>query len=79
MKYAYVDKGGVFHITKDEKIAESHGREGKYLPTEIEAKGGYPYNKHIEYIVYYGGDEVKRPEMLKYVTPEMRELYEKLK
>lgn len=79
MKYAYVDKGGVFHITKSEAIAKSYGTNGKYEKTNIPAKGGYPYVEGYGTIVYYGGKEVKRQSMLPYITNEMIELYNKLK
>jgi hypothetical protein len=79
MKYAYVDYAGIFHITKSEAIAKSHGRNGKYETTKIPAKGGYPYVEGYGSIIYYGGKEVKKESMLPYVTNEMIELYNKLK
>lgn len=79
MKYAYVDAGGVFHITKSEAIAKSHGTNGKYEATKIPAKNGYPYIEGFGPIVYYGGKEVKRQSMLAYITNEMIALYDRLK
>ena len=79
MKYAYVDAGGVFHITKSEAIAKSHGINGKYEKTNIPAQHGYPYVEGYGAIVYYGDKEVKRESMLPYITNEMIELYNRLK
>lgn len=79
MKYAYVDYAGVFHITKYEATAKSHGRNGKYEVTKISAKGGYPYIEDVGSIIYYGGKEVKKEWMLAYVTNDMIALYDRLK
>lgn len=78
-KYAYIDNGGTLHITKYEEYAKRCSANGKYAETNIEAKGGFPYNEYIGYIVYYGGEEVKRQDMLRYVTDEMKALYASLK
>lgn len=79
MKYAYVDYGGVLHITKSEAIAKSHGVNGKYEKTKIPAQHGYPYVEGFGPIIYYGGKDVKKESMLPYITNEMIALYDRLK
>ena len=43
MKYAYLDKGAILHISESEETAKQYAKySGKVVPTEIEAEHGYP-------------------------------------
>lgn len=78
-KFAYIDKAGIMHITKDMQTAISYAQKGTtVIETEVEASGGYPVVKGEEIIVY-------SPEVMKIdaqggkikVIPELAELYKK--
>jgi hypothetical protein len=57
-KFAYIDFGGVLHITKYENTAKSHAKNGKYVETYVSAKGGYPVDEEGHpYIVYSDVEE----------------------
>ena len=58
-KFAYIDKAGIMHITKDMQTAISYAQKGTtVIETEIEAKGGYPVVGKEEIIVY-GPEKMK--------------------
>lgn len=53
MKYAYLDKGAILHISESEETAKQYAKySGKVVPTEIEAEHGYPVVNGEEIIVY---------------------------
>ena len=57
-KFAYIDFGGVLHITKYENTAKTHAKNGKYVETYVRAEHGYPVDeKGNPYIVYEDGTE----------------------
>lgn len=58
-KFAYLDYAGILHITRNEEIAKSHAKNGKYIATEIPAEGGYPINRQngSAYILYSEKEE----------------------
>lgn len=51
-KFAYLDKGGVLHITANEEIARKYSRNGIVVETEHPARGGYPVVADEEILVY---------------------------
>ena len=62
--YAYLDRGNILHITKDEKTAKQYGG-GKYLETSVAYKGGYPIAGHDKQgepinLIIYGVEEAYR-------------------
>ena len=52
MKYAYLDKAGILHITEKEETAKKFSKTGKVVATEVEADHGYPLADGEEIIVY---------------------------
>lgn len=58
MKYAYLDKAGILHITEKEETAKKYSVTGKVVATEVEAAHGYPLADGEEIIVY-GPTEMK--------------------
>lgn len=53
MKYAYLDKGAILHISESEETAKQYAKySGKVVPTEIPAEHGYPVVDGEEIIVY---------------------------
>ena len=53
MKYAYLDKGAILHISESEETAKKYAKlNGKVVPTEIPAEHGYPVVGGEEIIVY---------------------------
>ena len=75
-KFAYLDRAAILHITKHEHIAKSHGRDGKYVETEVPAQGGYPVDGDGNAYILYSETEEKHG----YPIPnELVELYSSLK
>ena len=52
MKYAYLDKGNILHISKSEETAKKFSKTGKVVETEYPASHGYPLADDKEIIVY---------------------------
>ena len=75
-KFAYLDYAGILHITKYEKTAKSHAKNGKYVATAVHAKGGYPVNeKDMPYILYSETEEKHGYE----IPAELATLYAQVK
>lgn len=75
-KFAYLDYAGILHITKHEATAKSHAKNGKYVQTGVEARGGYPVDdKGNAYILYSETEEKHGYE----IPAELSELYKRLK
>lgn len=81
-KFAYLDKGGILHISGNESVAKEYSRNGKAVKTEHPAGGGYPIVNGEE-IIAYSETKMKleaKGELLnpaKY--PTVAELYRKCK
>lgn len=52
MKFAYIDKGGIMHVTEREDWAKEYSANGKYVKTDAAASGGYPLEGGEQIIVY---------------------------
>lgn len=76
-KFAYIDKAGIMHITKDMETALKYAQKGStVVPTEVLAKGGYPLVEGEEIIVYAPDEMRKDAHGAKIpVVPELAELY----
>ena len=87
-KYAYIDKGGVLHITEKQINARKYSKNDRYVITEIESKHGYPVvkkGKNTTEIVVYSLEEAyingNRTDGVKvdlYNYPVIKEIYEQL-
>lgn len=63
-KFAYIDFGGVLHITKHEATAKSHAKGGKYIETYVRAQHGYPVDDDGKaFVVYEDGTEKHEREL----------------
>lgn len=78
-KFAYLDKGGVLHITVNEQTAKEYSKSGKVVETELPASGGYPVVADEEILVYSETKmklEATSPETLDATMyPQLAELY----
>lgn len=78
-KFAYLDKGGVLHITAKEETAKEYSRNGRVIATELPASGGYPLVGNEEILVYnettmkLDGGSPETLESAKY--PQLTQLY----
>ena len=66
IKYAYIDRGDILHITKDEATAARYSKkkangEGHYVPTAVEAKNGYPLDEDGNHVIMYSETETRYP------------------
>lgn len=80
MKYAYLDKGHILHVTEYKATAEKYSANGKIIETDIKSNLGYPAVKTgntYTSVVAYSPFEMKKAG--KYIEPvkEIAELYEK--
>ena len=56
MNFAYLDRGGILHVTKKRKTALTYAATGKYVETDHPAMHGYPLFNGEE-VVMYGPEE----------------------
>lgn len=81
-KFAYLDKGGILHISGNESIAREYSGNGKVVKTEYPAGGGYPEVGGEEIIVYSETVmklEAKGEPLDASQYPTLSELYRKCK
>ena len=50
--FAYIDRGGIMHVSKSAKTAREYCARGKVVVTEHPAMHGYPVVDGEEIIVY---------------------------
>ncbi len=50
--YAYLDKGNILHIVKEERTAKKFAKNGKYIETDVKSLNGYPYEGGNDIVVY---------------------------
>lgn len=78
--YAYLDKGGILHVSKNYETARTYSKNGIIVETGVEAEHGYPLHSGKQIIVY-------GPEEMKVtadgadidIVPELAKLYNKCK
>ena len=77
-KFAYIDKGGIMHVVKEEKTAKEYSANGKFVETEIDAANGYPV-VHGKAVIVYSEEHMKHTAKGKQIEiiPELAELYRK--
>ena len=56
--FAYIDKGGILHVSKSYKTAVEYAENGKIVVTYQEAGYGYPMHNG-ETILVYGEEDMK--------------------
>lgn len=79
--YAYIDKGGIMHVTDERVSGERNSANGKIIETPMLCSGGYP-NVNGEEIIVYSEEVMKLSadgKALDTPIPELAELYRKLK
>ena len=77
-KFAYIDKGGIKHVVKEEKTAKQYSGNKKVIETDIEAENGYPVVNGKAVIVYSEEcmKHTAKGKQIK-VIPELAGLYKK--
>ena len=79
--YAYIDKGGIMHVTDERVSGERNSANGKILEVDMPCSGGYA-NVGGEEIIVYSEDVMKlsaNGKALDEPIKELAELYRKLK
>ena len=51
-KYAYLDKGGILHVSASKKTAQEYSANHQVVETEHPADHGYPVHNGEEVIMY---------------------------
>lgn len=51
-KYAYLDKGGILHVSASYDTAKQYSKNGVVVETEVKAEHGYPIAGGQQIIVY---------------------------
>ena len=77
--YAYIDKGGIMHVTDERVSGERNSANGKIIETPMLCSGGYPNINGQEVIVYSETEMKVDDKMLEVPISELAELYSKLK
>ena len=79
INFAYIDKGGILHVTGNKKTAEEYCKFGKVVETGIACGGGYPvatyHGKEEEIIVYNETDMRLDAHGEKVIFPHLAALY----
>ena len=77
-KFAYIDRGEIMHVVKEEKTAKQYSGNKKVIETDIEAENGYPVVNGKAVIVYSEEcmKHTAKGKQIK-VIPELAELYKK--
>lgn len=81
-KFAYLDKGGILHISASEKTAKEYSKTGKVVKTEHPAGGGFPLVAGESIIVYSETvmkKDAKGEPLDASMYPQLAELYRKCK
>ena len=57
--YAYLDKGGILHISNSYDTAKNYSKNGKVIETTVPAEHGYPIREDGEGVIVYSETEMK--------------------
>ena len=84
MKYAYLDRGNILHVSASKSIAAQYSKNSRVIETELPAKNGFPVaggQKVFMYSpgeMYIGGNDRSGKQAAPEDVPELAKLYKSL-